>query len=283
MSVSRFARLRPLCLIAAATFAFSLIFATVGTLYAGTIGTLSGTVIDSQTHQPVFGVAVDAVSPSATYHGKTDAKGFYSFTGVIPDTYIVSFQASGFQVASVTGVTVNADQVTTVDGLLTEALKTIGRVSARSIGGAFQPTQPQDTYTVTSQQIETTLGRPDALSEADLLASLPGASFDSSGYPVLRGGRENEEGFEYEGIPYTDALTSQFINALALNPAAGSLQLTPGAGDASSGNTGTGVVNLIAKRGTYPGFGSVLALVGGNGGFNHQLNLEYGFAGANGR
>ncbi|MGH7754652.1 MAG: TonB-dependent receptor domain-containing protein, partial [Vulcanimicrobiaceae bacterium] len=44
-----------------------------------------------------------------------------------------------------------------------------------------------------------------------------------------------------------------------------------------------GVINLIAKRGTYPGFGSVLALVGGNGGFNHQLNLEYGFAGANGR
>ncbi|MGH7709059.1 MAG: TonB-dependent receptor domain-containing protein, partial [Vulcanimicrobiaceae bacterium] len=253
------------------------------TLYAGTTGTISGTVTDSQTHQPVGSVTVEAVSPTAAYHGKTNARGFYSFIGVVPDTYIVSFQASGFQPASETGVTVNADQVETVNGLLSEALKTIGRVSARSPGGAYQPTQPQDTYTVTSQQIDTTLGRPDVISESDLLASLPGASFDSSGYPVLRGGRENEEGFEYEGIPYTDAFTSQFINSLSLDPAVGSLQLTPGAGDASSGNTGTGVINLISKRGTYPGFGSVLGVVGANNGFNHELSLEFGLASPNGR
>lgn len=251
-------------------------------LAAGTTGSISGTVTDSKTGLPLPGVKVAAVSPTGSYVATTNQKGFFSFTGLSPDSFTVSFELPGFAPASVTGVSVAADQVQEVNSKLEKSIRTIGTVTNRSPGGAFQPNQTQDTYTVTASQIETIQGRADAISESNLLVSLPGATYDSSGYPVLRGGRENEEGFEFEGIDYTDAFTSQFVNSLALNPSVGSLQLTPGSGDASTGNAGTGTINLISKRGTYPAFGSAQATIQGPD-YDHELAAEYGFATPNGR
>jgi hypothetical protein len=239
-------------------------------------------VTAAKTGLPLPGVKITASAPTGTYTATSDAKGFYSLTGLPSDTFTLSFELAGFQPSTVTGVSVFADQIQDVRAVLEKSLSTIGRITSRSEGGAFQPKQTQDTYTVTESQIQTILGRSDATSESNLLVSLPGASFDSSGYPVLRGGRENEEGFQFEGIDYTDAFTSQFVNSLALNPSIHSLQLTPGAGDASTGNAGTGTINLIAKRGTYPGTGSIQGTIQGPD-YDHELGLEYGFATRDGR
>ena len=268
--------------IVGALLVFALFFNTVGTLFAGTTGTINGSVTDTKTHLPIANVKVAASSPTANYAGTTDAKGFFSFTGVSPDTYTVSFESSGFQSYSLTGITVFADGVASLTPTLDKSLATIGRVTARSQGGAYQPKQTVDTYTVTDKQITTQLGKKNATSESQLIFTLPGASKDSSGYPVIRGGRENEEGFQYEGIPFTDAFTNQFINSLALNGGTASLQLTPGAGDAATGNNGTGTLNLLSKRGTNPGFGSLdfETLVYP---YAHQFAFDYGFASPNGR
>jgi hypothetical protein len=261
--------------------AFVLFFNSIGTLLASTVGTISGTVTTVQ-GVGIGGVRVSAVAPTGRYQTTTDPKGFYSFTGVAPDTYTVSFEATGYQPVSTTGVNVFADQIANVSAPLTKSLVTIGHITSRAPGGAFQPTQTQDTYTVTASQIDTQLGKKDAVSESSLIFTLPGASRDSSGYPVIRGGRENEEGFQYEGIPFTDAFTNQFVNSLALNGGVASLQLTPGAGDATTGNNGTGTLNLISKRGARPAFGQVeveaLAFP-----YSHQLQAEYGFATPDGR
>jgi hypothetical protein len=269
-------------LIVGALLAIVLFFNTVGTLLAGTTGTMNGTVTDSKTGAGLPGVHVSAVAPTAHYASVTDAKGFYSFTGVEPDTYTVSFEFNGYQPSSTTGVNVFADQASTVSLALSKSLVTIGRVTARSQTGAFQPTVTQDTYSYGTSQIDTQLGKSDQTSETNLLITLPGISRDSSGYPVIRGGRENEEGYQYEGIPYTDAFTNQFVNSLALNGGAQSIQLTPGAGDSSSGNSGTGTLNIIAKRGARPAFGQIdlEALVDPYG---HNLEAEYGFATPDGR
>jgi Carboxypeptidase regulatory-like domain/TonB dependent receptor len=269
-------------LIVGLLLAIALFFNTAGTLLAGTTGTISGTITDSKTGAGLGSVHVSAVSPSARYASTTDSKGFYSFTGVEPDTYTVSFELNGYQPYSATGVNVFADQVANVTQTLARSLVTIGRVTARSQTGAYQPTQTQDTYSYGASQIDTQLGKSDQVSESSLIFTLPGASRDSSGYPVIRGGRENEEGYEYEGIPYTDAFTNQFVNSLALNGGVSQLQLTPGAGDASTGNNGTGTLNLIAKRGARPAFGQIdlEALVDP---YSHHLQAEYGFATPNGR
>ena len=245
-----------------------------------TTGTINGT-ITGQNGTPLSGVAVTAVSPSQRYAATTNANGFFSLTGVVPDTYQITLARTGYQNATVDGVTVTPGQAVSVTQTLSQQLANIGRTSSRSGGSAFQPQQTQDTYTVTTDQINTVLGKSNGTNEANLLASIPGASFDSTGYPVLRGGRENQEGYQFEGINYTDPFTNQFVNSLILHGAS-QFQVTPGAGDASTGNAGTGAINVIAKRGTNPHFGQFeYDLYGGRS--EQTGNVEYGWASPNGR
>ncbi|HEX3466851.1 MAG TPA: TonB-dependent receptor [Candidatus Elarobacter sp.] len=240
-----------------------------------TTGNIQGTV--TANGQPVAGVAVVAVAPSGRYTATTDAKGFFSMVGVVPDTYSVSFTKTGYGEATVNGVTVNPTITSTVNQTISQQLRTIGSTTSRSSGvSAFQPQQPEDTYSVNANQITTILGKSHAVSETNLIIALPGASLDSSGYPVLRGGRENDEGFQFEGIDYTDAFTHQFVNSLALNGVS-NFQLSPGAGDASVGNVGTGQINATVKRGTRPAFGSFEGDIRGPV-FDHYFSGEYGWA-----
>ncbi|HET7814503.1 MAG TPA: carboxypeptidase-like regulatory domain-containing protein, partial [Candidatus Baltobacteraceae bacterium] len=254
-----------------------------GLAIASTTGVLSGTVTDASTHQPLANVRVTAASPSGSYSGTTNARGFYSIAGVYADTYTVSFQLTGYQASSIPGVSVFADQVETQNVALNKALRTIATVVSRG-GSAFQPNQTTDTVTVTQQQIQNFQGSTFNSSETNLLISLPGATADSSGYPVIHGGREYEEGFEFEGIPYTDAYSNQFNNSLAIPTAGVSLvQLTPGGGDVASGTGGGfGSFNVVAKRGTYPAYANIGGAVGSPG-FDHRLNFDYSWATPDGR
>ena len=246
-------------------------------------GTIQGTVTASQANTKLAGVAVVAQAPSGRYTATTDQNGFFNINGVAADTYTLTFSRTGYSTYQLQGVTVVQGQATNVSTALNAAnLQRIGGTTARSAAGAFTSgTQPTDQYNVNTQQITATLGKQGGTNEANLLASIPGASFDSSGYPVLRGGREYEEGFQYEGIDYTDAFTHQFVNSLILNGAS-NFQVQPGAGDASIGNAGTGAINVVAKRGTSPAFGQLE----GNldfGRYHHEARAEYGWATPNGR
>lgn len=261
----------------------SFLASSAGIATAGTTGIIKGNVTDARTSAPIANVRVTAAAASGNYTATTDSHGFYSMAGVYPDTYTVSFQAQGYEPSSQPGVLVFADQTATANSAMTKQLTTIAHVTSRSIGGAFQPNQTVDTYTVTAQQANQFLGNNINLSESQLITSLPGASSDSSGYPVIRGGRENEESFQFEGIPYTDAFTNQFVNTLAL-PGLGlqSAQLTPGVSNATVSTQGTGALNLIVKRGTYPGFANAQLAIR-TPEFTHSLNFEYGFATPNGK
>jgi hypothetical protein len=246
---------------------------------AGTSGVISGKVTSSETGAPLSGVRVSATSPTGQYATTTNSTGFYSITGVGTDTYTLTFSHDGYDPYTVQGVNVFADQSASVDAPLKPATKTIGKVTAHGVGGsAYQPKQTVDTYTMTQAQINTIQGNPMNISESNLITSLPGASLDSSGYPTIRGGRENEQGFQFEGIPYTDAFTNQFVNTLA-TPGLGllSVQLTPGAGSAVFGNNGTGSLNLISRKGSYPAF-STAQFAAGGGYYFHGLNVDYGTA-----
>lgn len=257
---------------------------SVGVALASTTGVVSGTVKDAATGRPLADVHVTAASPSGSYSATTNAQGFYSMTGVYADTYTVSFQLSSFQPISVPGVTVFADQVSTLNESLVKSLKTIATVRTHSMSSAYQPNQTTDTVTVGAPQIQQFQGSTFNSSETNLLTSLPGATADSSGYPVIHGGREYEEGFEFEGIPYTDAYSNQFNNSLSIPTAGvGLVQLTPGAGDITqSSGGGFGTFNVVSKRGTYPAYATIGAAVGGPG-FDHRLNFDDSWATPDGR
>jgi hypothetical protein len=250
----------------------------------GQTGNVSGTVVDATSNAPVPGAAVTIVAPSGTYKTTTNDRGFFSVLGLNVDTYSISVEKTGYEALLRQGVTVIGDQdlsLGTIKVSKAENLRQIGRVTVRNISSAFQPNQTVDSVTVSGSRIAQTTGKADSNNERALVQAVPGVTLDSSNDIVIRGSLSTEVGYQFDGIPYTEPFFSQNSSGDRFN-GLGSLQVVEGAGDATQGNAGGGVVNIIPKRGTYPGNGLFDAEIGGPN-FNHQLSVEYGFATANGR
>ena len=237
---------------------------------AGTVGSINGRVTDDA-GKPIADVHVSAVAPSYSIKTTTGSNGFYDFTGLPPDTYTLTYAEEGYLTQTVSGITVNQDQTYVQNMVLPQEVKTIGRIPVRGSTSLVQPTQTVNQYQVNEQTIQAIEGTPQDISETALLNALPGVTTDSGGYPIIRGGAENDEGFELEGIDATEPVTGQFINSLALNGVS-RLQLSTGGYDVSEGNTNSGVVNVVAKRGTYPGEGEASSRVGWPP-FDHRFAL----------
>jgi hypothetical protein len=249
--------------------------------WAETGGIVSGTVTDDKTHAPIEGAQVVAKSPSGTYKATSDAKGQFRFLSVLPDTYSISASKTEYQPYSSTIVVLNGSQQT-VGVVLSKTLKTIATTRARSSGSAFQRGMTIDTYTVTGAQIQTVMGKSFNANEEDLLRSIPSVTIDKTGTVSIRGGFAFEAAYEFEGIDYTTPTanlqnTLQNVANFNLLNGVGSVQLIPGAGDATHGDTGTGLVLFTAKNGTFPSYLHVdtEALMFP---YLHQLGLEWGWA-----
>ncbi|MBV9646131.1 MAG: TonB-dependent receptor, partial [Candidatus Eremiobacteraeota bacterium] len=248
----------------------------------GQLGNLTGTVIDAQTKAPIANATVNAAAPTGSYTSRTDAHGFFSILGMVVDTYSVSVQAAGYEPQTVAGITIQGDQTVSLPNVtLAKVLRTIGRVTARSASSVFQPRQTVDSYQVTGERLLQTTGKAAATNLNNLVQAVPGVTLTSSNAPTIRGGLRTEVGYQYDGVDFTEPFFAQSASNGRFS-GIGSVQVVEGAGDATQGNIGGGVVNLIPKRGTIPPFGYVDAEVGGPNYF-HQFAFEYGFATPNGR
>src|SRR5476649_313272 len=110
MSTSAVARVASWRILTAVLLLVCVSMSTVRAM-ASTVGVLSGT-ISATGHKPVDHATITAKSPSGSYKAFTDHRGFFSMTGVQPDTYTVSVTVPGYQTTSVTGVTVSPGQTT---------------------------------------------------------------------------------------------------------------------------------------------------------------------------
>ena len=126
-----------------------------------------------------------------------------------------------------------------------------------------------------------TTGSPANTSLNDVVLSAPGVSLTENGNPTIRGGSQREVGFQLDGVTFDEPFLGR-NGSNGLFNGLNSVQVVEGVGDASQGGLGSGVINVIPKRGTYPAFGSVTLAVGGPN-FNNFVGGEYGFATADGR
>jgi hypothetical protein len=255
---------------------------------AALTGQLTGTVVDAKTQAPLPGVRVVASSPSGQYNTVTDAKGTFSILGVLPDTYTLSFELKGYEPSSSAGVTVIADSPQAVRVTMAREIRTIAQttIRTRNSSSAFQ-NQTEDSYTVGQSAITALQGKTFNSDEKSLLQKLPSVTLDNQGTVFIRGGETFQVGYQLEGIDYSEPNRtlqnkSENVGNFNLLNGVGAVQLIPGGGDASHGNTGTGLISLQAKRGTYPGTGT-LDLEATAFPYDHQLGLEYGAATPNNR
>ncbi len=254
---------------------------------AATVGSVHGTVTDGTTRHPIAGARVELVAPSGRYAAITDAHGFYSIVGILPDTYALTAVAAGHEPLTEKGITVTQDSNLVVDvALATSPLQEIGHVATRSGSFPMQPHQPIDVYVVGPVQQAQLGGLPSFDNESMLLNSLPGvtpvagsAGGGLQGNPQgtsIRGGLGNQVGYQIDGIDATDPLTGYFINNSIVNGAR-YINVTAGPGDASKGGSGEGYVNIVTQAGTYPSTGFAQVEVGGPA-YEHDFDFEYGTA-----
>jgi len=247
---------------------------------AGTTGSIQGYISDVNGH-PIAGATVSVSAPVYSSHTSSGVDGFYAINGLPPDTYTVTAARTGFATAQYAGVTVIQDQTARTDIRLVVDVKVLGKQTARSTTSIYQPRQTADAYTINSQSVTNITGTPQNVSETAVLNALPGITTDSNGYPVIRAGAENDEGFQYDGVDATEPVSGQFINSLVLNGVS-RLVLSTGGYDVTNGNTNSGVVNVVVKRGSYPGSGESTALINYPN-FDHRLAFDFGESTPNNR
>lgn len=264
-------------LLACAVFA-GMVCSLVSPAFAagGQTGILSGTVTDNATQQPIANATINAASPSGSYTATTAGNGSFTIVGVQVDTYTVSVSAPGYDTYVLRAATVTGDQTLALTLPLGKRAAVIGRVAARQATGAFQPTQTVDSYTITGARVADTTGTPASTNLNNLVLSAPGVSLTENGNPTIRGGSQREVGYQFDGVDFDEPFLGDNGGAGLFN-GLNSVQVVEGVGDASQGGLGSGVINVIPKRGTYPPEGSITAQVSGPY-FGNFVGGDYGFA-----
>ena len=252
---------------------------------AGTTGSITGLVVNTNTRAPIAGALVVAVSPSQTATVTTDAAGRFSMLSLAPETYTISVSKRGFETSALTGISVFADQLQTLRVTLAPSLQTIAHVTARSSMDLVKSGTTNDVYSVNSTvtQAASGLGGGGNLNNAySAIAAVPGTfvppnqqGWDQVVY--IRGGSFDQIGYEYDGVPVNRSFDN-YPGGTAGTLGQQELQVYTGGGTAGESATGlAGFINQVIKTGTYPGFATVSGGVGSTT-YYHSLQVEAGGA-----
>ncbi|HEY4441813.1 MAG TPA: TonB-dependent receptor, partial [Candidatus Elarobacter sp.] len=232
---------------------------------------------------------VTASSPSQSATATTDASGRFSFVSLAPDTYILMVAPTSiYDAATVSGVTVLADQTQSVTVQQSAKLKTIGAVTSRAASALVKPGTTADVYSISALQQDkaSALGGGGNLNSAwSAISSVPGVFVlpGQNGYigaaPTLsiRGGDYDQIGYELDGIPVNRAFDNYPSNSLS-SLGQQELQVYTGAAPANAEASGlSGYINQVIKSGTAPAYRSLDFGIGSTTLYN-KLAFETGGA-----
>lgn len=252
---------------------------------AGTTGGVAGYVSD--TKGAIAGVHVSAVAPSGRAETTTGASGFYALNGLALDTYTVTFSKDGYLTQAISNIAMVQDQSIRVNARL-EPVKTLAHIEVRSSTSLVQPTVTADTYVISQSRLSGINGTPQDLNGFKALESLPGVIGDlepraQQTLPTIRAGEGNDIGYQYDGVDVANPAVGIFDIFLSppLN-GVDSVQLSTGGYDVSEGNTNSGVINEVIKRGAYPPAGQATIRLASPI-FGHELSFDFGSATPNNR
>ncbi|HEV7178374.1 MAG TPA: TonB-dependent receptor [Candidatus Baltobacteraceae bacterium] len=265
------------------SLALAMSFLTPIAALAGTTGSLSARVVESDSRAPIAGARVEVSSPSQNVSATTDASGLFSIISLVPDTYTVSISKPGFNPISVNGIAVFADQNQTLSFTLVKNLREIARVTSRSSLNPVRSGTTGDVYSVNPAMAAAAapIGGGGGLNNAySAIAAMPGAFVPPGQMGVnqtvyIRGGYYDQIGYEYDGVPVNRSFDNYPAHS-ASTLGQQELQIYTGGGPASANATGlAGFINQVVKSGTYPGFASVSGRAGSPA-FYHDLSVEAG-------
>jgi hypothetical protein len=226
-----------------------------------TTGVLVG-IVTTTDGQPLAAAHVTAASPSGRYEVTTDAQGRFTLVGVVPDSYVVSVDAGGYQTLVRPGVLLLPGQSDRVTFRLERRLETIG--STRGGTAAFTVGSTTDTFTVSGAAARATtpnengsgLAQYNAGTVQGAIAAVPGVDIDVFGNAIVRGGKVSDAVFDYDSVPIPQGLIAEpggnIVGAQLSTVGIAATTVTLGGFSNESQNSLAGVIDEIPLIGTYP-------------------------------
>lgn len=220
------------------------------TVFAGTVGKISGSVKEAGTGEPVIGAAV--MIEGTSMGASADLEGEYFILNVPPGTVTLRVTALGYAPKAVQNVQIISDQTTRVDfDLRQEALKgeevvIVAEERLVELDRTFA------TATISSDNIDVL-----PVTNLDQVIEIQAGVVDGH----FRGGRDNEVAYLVDGVSITDAYDNAQGTAVD-ESIVQELQVISGTFNAEHGQALSGIVNIVTKEGASELGGSFTAEAG---------------------
>jgi hypothetical protein len=229
-------------------------------------GSVVGAVQDSSGGAIVgAAVALTNVGTSQSYAVKTDEAGRYTFSSVVPGTYILKLTQKGFKVETITDVQVTANTVTRIDrqmqvGSLAE------QITVEASAAELQ-TDKADTHTELNSTEVANLPLPGYRNYQSLMNLVPGATpaatqnsaTDTPGRSLttnVNGTNRNNNMTRIDGASSVNLWLPHHAGYVMPAEMVDTVNITTSAGDAEQGAAGGAAIAVITKSGTNNFHGS---------------------------
>ncbi len=232
-----------------------LMFLSLTCGFAGTTGKIMGTVLDSQTGDPVIGanIYLDGLPIGAA----TNEDGDYFILNIPPGEYTVVVSAIGYATIKESNVEVSTDRTTPKSF----------KMSPEAIAGeevvvvGTRPSVEKDRTTTVSYLSSRQIESLPVQEVSDVIQLQTGVVKDASGNFHIRGGRKGEIAYLVDGVPVTD----QFRGGSSIeleNTWINELQVISGTFNAEYGQAQSGIINIVTKEGAKKFGGKVIVSSG---------------------
>ena len=178
-------------------FYFLLVFHT--SLYCQNIGSLTGTVIDSESGLPLEGATV--IVDKSNFFAVTDQNGFFEIVDLPTTTYNITARFIGFKIQTKFNIIVKSAGNRSLDFVLSPMPNKLDEVILNESPFKTSIETPLSTQTFSAVEIETYPGGNNDITR--VIQSLPGISPSLGGFRndiIIRGGGPNETVYYIDGI-----------------------------------------------------------------------------------
>ncbi|OQX95687.1 TonB-dependent receptor [candidate division KSB1 bacterium 4572_119] len=221
-------------------------------LYAGTVGKITGKVIDDENGLPLPGVNV--IIEGTTLGAATDIDGNYVIINVPPGLFSLTFSMIGYTEYRVRDVRVVIDLTTTINANLKQEVLAGEEITVV----AERPVVTKDISNSQMSIISETIENLPVQNVQEVLALQAGIEKDREGISV-RGGGPNQTVFMLDGLSLNDERSNIPYNSISLSSIK-EIQVQTGGFNAEYGNLRSGLVNVVTKEGHRQKYSASLSI-----------------------
>ena len=219
-----------------------LIMVFMTTIWPGTSGKITGTIVDKETGEPLAGANI--VIQKTMLGAAVDLQGQFTILDVPPDVYTVQISFIGYRTIIMNDVRVQVDQTTRLNVEMEPESLELDAIVVVAQRDLLKPDVATSTVSVNTQEIE-------ALPVADVTGILNMQA--GIQYLNVRGGSDRDLLFMIDGVTARDPRNNQPVTKIALS-AIQEVSVERGGFNAEYGQVQSGIVNVITKEGEKHGY-----------------------------